>query len=107
MSNIANRMEGTHYHIDAQGMGLRGYANATATRRFEGNSILSGLTPITVLTVVCTDNLYQFQRSAPHAPTVFNWGPDTFAESIIRRIPLKEDCTNKPGKLIVSVHMET
>jgi hypothetical protein len=36
VSNIAKRMEDTHYHINGQGMGLRGYANATATRMFEG-----------------------------------------------------------------------
>ncbi|PVI05808.1 hypothetical protein DM02DRAFT_684260 [Periconia macrospinosa] len=81
VSNVADRMKGTKWHVDAQGMGIRAYANATATRRFE-------------------DVLYQFQRSAPNAPTVFNWGPDSFAEAVIRRIPLKEDCKNKPGKLI-------
>ncbi|KAH7128830.1 hypothetical protein B0J11DRAFT_525923 [Dendryphion nanum] len=81
VSNIVDRMKGTRWDVSAQGIGLRAYANATATRRFE-------------------DNLYEFQRSAPLAPTVFNWGPDSFAESVIRRIPLKEDCTNKPGKLI-------
>ncbi|KAH7138622.1 hypothetical protein B0J11DRAFT_588050 [Dendryphion nanum] len=81
VSNIADRMKGTRWDVDGQGLGLRAHANATATRRFE-------------------DNLYQFQRSAPLAPTVFNWGPDSFAESVVRRVPLKEDCTNKPGKLI-------
>ena len=50
-----------------------------------------------------TDNLYQYRKSAPLTPTVFNWGPDSFAEAVIRRVPLKDDCTNKPGKLIVSV----
>ncbi|CAI6331581.1 unnamed protein product [Periconia digitata] len=81
VSNIADRMKGTRWDVDAQGMGLRGYGNATATRVFE-------------------DNLYQFQKSAPNAPTVFNWGPDSFGEAIIRRIPLRDDCTNRPGKLI-------
>lgn len=60
---------------------------------------------IPVLTAMCIDNMYQFQRSAPNAPTVFNWGPDSFAEAVIRRIPLNEDCTDKPGKLLVSIDL--
>jgi hypothetical protein len=98
-------MEGTEWGVDAQGMGLRGYANATATKMFEGKSLWSIKTIIFVLMELCAENLYQFRKSAPLAPTVFNWGPDTFAESITRRVPLKEDCTNKPGRLIVSVYL--
>lgn len=49
------------------------------------------------------DNLWQFQKSAPLVPTVFNWGPNSLAESVVRHVPLNEDCTDKPGKLIVSV----
>lgn len=52
-----------------------------------------------------TDNLYQYRESAPLTPTVFNWSPESFAEAVIRRVPLKGNCTNSPGKLIVSVHL--
>ncbi|CAM1504795.1 Fc.00g023860.m01.CDS01 [Cosmosporella sp. VM-42] len=81
MSNLADRMAGTEWDIDAMGFGIRGYRNGTATRRFE-------------------DNLYQFHKSAPGVPSVFNWGGTTLAESVIRRAPLNEDCTDKPGTLI-------
>ncbi|CAH0044768.1 unnamed protein product [Clonostachys solani] len=66
VSNIADRMAGTQWGIDAVGW----------------------------------DNLHQYRESAPLTPTVFNWGPDTLSESITRRVPLNEDCTNKPGKLL-------
>lgn len=36
---------------------------------------------------------------------VFNWGPTTLAESVIRHVPLKEDCTGKPGTLYVSSYI--
>lgn len=35
---------------------------------------------------------------------VFNWGPTTLAESVIRHVPLREDCTGKPGTLYVSLY---
>uniref|UniRef100_A0A8H7K7U3 Uncharacterized protein n=1 Tax=Bionectria ochroleuca TaxID=29856 RepID=A0A8H7K7U3_BIOOC len=81
VSNIADRMAGTQWGIDAVGWGQRGAGNAEVTYRFE-------------------DNLHQYRESAPLTPTVFNWGPDTLSESITRRVSLKEDCTDNPGKLL-------
>ncbi|KAF2871667.1 hypothetical protein BDV95DRAFT_46313 [Massariosphaeria phaeospora] len=82
-STIGERMKGEHWDVTAQGMGLRGFGNGTATLRFE-------------------DNNYEFQRAAPQAPTVYNWGPPSFSETVIRRVPLLEDCAkmNKTGTLI-------
>ncbi|KAH7401175.1 hypothetical protein DE146DRAFT_655142 [Phaeosphaeria sp. MPI-PUGE-AT-0046c] len=80
LSNFETRFEGKHWDITAIGFGVRGYANDTATRRFE-------------------DTLYLYQRLAPDAPAVFNWGPASFAGTVIRRAPIMEDCTDKPGKL--------
>ncbi|CAG9982758.1 unnamed protein product [Clonostachys byssicola] len=81
VSNIADRMAGTHWGVDAVGWGQRGAGNSDVTYRFE-------------------DNLHQYRESAPLTPTVFNWGPDTLAESVTRRVPLNEDCTDKPGRLL-------
>ncbi|VUC29464.1 unnamed protein product [Clonostachys rosea] len=81
VSNIADRMAGTHWGVDAVGWGQRGYRNPEVTYRFE-------------------DNLHQYRESAPLTPTVFNWGPETFAEAVTRRVPLNEDCADKPGKLL-------
>lgn len=37
VSRIAERMKGNKWDVDAIGFGVRGYANGTATRRFEGD----------------------------------------------------------------------
>lgn len=42
-----------------------------------------------------------FDELAPNAAGVYNWGPDSFVEAITRRVELNEDCTDKPGKLLV------
>lgn len=38
VTNIGDRLKGTEWGATGQGMGIRGYANATATLRFEGES---------------------------------------------------------------------
>ncbi|KAK1461259.1 hypothetical protein CMEL01_14895 [Colletotrichum melonis] len=81
ITNIADRMNGTHWGVTGVGFGQRGAPILDVVTRFE-------------------DNLHQFRENAPLTPTVFNWGPTTLAASVIRHIPLKEDCSNKPGKLI-------
>lgn len=103
MSNLETRLQGKHWDITAIGFGVRGYANGTATRRFEGELAESPLEFVPFLTVLA-DILYMYQKLASDAPTVFNWGPASYAETVIRRAPITEDCTDKPGKLFVSVH---
>jgi hypothetical protein len=103
LSNFETRLEGKHWDITAIGFGVRGYANDTATRRFEGELTESPLEFVPFLTVLA-DTLYLYQKLAPNAPAVFNWGPASYAETVIRRAPITEDCTDKPGKLFVSVH---
>ena len=39
MSNFADRLKGTNWAAIGQGMGIRGYANATATESFEGETL--------------------------------------------------------------------
>jgi hypothetical protein len=103
LSNFETRLQGKHWDITAIGFGVRGYANDTATRRLEGELADSPLTFVPFLTV-CTDTLYLYQTLAPDAPTVFNWGPASYAGTVMRRAPITEDCTEKPGTLFVSVH---
>ncbi|VUC35475.1 unnamed protein product [Clonostachys rosea] len=81
LANLEDRLKHRQWDITAEGFGIRGYRNGTASKRFE-------------------DNLYLLQQYAPHAPSVFNWGGPTLAESVTRRVPLTEDCSDKPGDLI-------
>ncbi|KAK1495005.1 hypothetical protein CABS01_11233 [Colletotrichum abscissum] len=81
ITNIADRMNGTHWDVTGVGFGQRGAPILDVVTRFE-------------------DNLHQFRENAPLTPTVFNWGPTTLAASVIRHVPLKEDCSDKPGKSI-------
>jgi hypothetical protein len=47
-------MNGTEkYHIVGIGQGMRGYANATATLRFEGEFVYTDLMLISILTAIC------------------------------------------------------
>ncbi|KXH44891.1 hypothetical protein CNYM01_09688 [Colletotrichum nymphaeae SA-01] len=85
ITNIADRMNGTHWGVTGVGFGQRGATILDVVTRFEG---------------IYFYNLHQFRENAPLTPTVFNWGPTTLAASVIRHVPLKEDCLNKPGKLI-------
>ncbi|KAL1596344.1 hypothetical protein SLS60_008989 [Paraconiothyrium brasiliense] len=46
------------------------------------------------------DISYLFDELASTTPSVYNWGPTSFAEAVTRHVNLTEDCTNKPGKLL-------
>lgn len=48
------------------------------------------------------ESVNQYREAAPLAPLVFNWSPTSLAESVIRHVPLREDCTGRPGRLLVS-----
>jgi hypothetical protein len=103
VSNLETRLQGKNWDITAIGWGVRGYTNDTATRRFEGELSDSPLELVPLLTVRA-DILYLYHKVAPDAPAVFNWGPASYAGAVIRRAPIMEDCTDKPGKLLVSIH---
>ncbi|KAM0544812.1 hypothetical protein ACHAPJ_011642 [Fusarium lateritium] len=45
------------------------------------------------------ENLIDYRETEPLAPIVFNWSPTSLAESVIRHVPLNEDCTDKPETL--------
>ncbi|KAH8751303.1 hypothetical protein F5883DRAFT_720193 [Diaporthe sp. PMI_573] len=79
-SNIADRMEGRRWGVAGVGWGIRGSTIVELTNRFE-------------------ESINQYREAAPLAPLVFNWSPTSLAESVIRHVPLREDCANRPGKL--------
>ncbi|KAL2880311.1 hypothetical protein SGCOL_004360 [Colletotrichum sp. CLE4] len=81
VTRIGERLNGTDWGVTGVGWGQRGATILDVVTRFE-------------------DNLHQYRENAPLTPTVFNWGPTTLAESVIRHVPLNEDCATKPGKLI-------
>ncbi|KAF4815791.1 hypothetical protein CGCTS75_v012895 [Colletotrichum tropicale] len=79
-SNIADRMEGRRWGVTGVGWGIRNSTMLELVNRFE-------------------ENINQYREAEPLAPLVFNWSPTSLAESVTRHVPLRDDCTGKPGTL--------
>lgn len=103
IENQADRLEAQHWDVTAVGWGIRGAPDPVITTLFEGTSPHSLPRKRGANAYARIDILHQFRKSAPKTPTVFNWSPTSLAFSVIRRIPLNEDCTDKPGTLYVSL----
>ncbi|KAJ3542980.1 hypothetical protein NM208_g3815 [Fusarium decemcellulare] len=80
VSNLGDRMKGKHWGVTGVGWGIRNSTTPELVTWFE-------------------EILIEYRETEPLAPTVFNWGASTLAQSVTRHVPLNEDCTNKPGTL--------
>jgi hypothetical protein len=49
-----------------------------------------------------TDMISLYRKVAPKGPILFNYSPDSALWAISRKFPLAENCTNSPGKDLVS-----
>ncbi|KAF3008046.1 hypothetical protein E8E14_005487 [Neopestalotiopsis sp. 37M] len=79
-SNLGDRMKGRVWDVTGVGWGIRNSTMIELVDLFE-------------------NNLLEYREEAPLTPTVFNWSPTSLAQSVIRHVPLIEDCTDKPGTL--------
>ncbi|KAG6354955.1 hypothetical protein INS49_004036 [Diaporthe citri] len=61
-------MEGRSWGVTGVGWGIRNSTLFELVERFE-------------------ENINQYRQAAPLTPMVFNWGPTTLAESVIRHVP--------------------
>ncbi|KAK2601138.1 hypothetical protein N8I77_010608 [Diaporthe amygdali] len=73
-------MEGRNWDVTGVGWGIRNSTMLELVNLFE-------------------ENVNQYREAAALTPLVFNWSPTSLAESVIRHVPLREDCTGRPGAL--------
>lgn len=69
VTNIGDRLQGTEWGATGQGMGIRGYANATATLRFEGESFVlpACLSSCRLIDLSATNQPNQSTSLSPHS----------------------------------------
>ncbi|ETS74659.1 hypothetical protein PFICI_13143 [Pestalotiopsis fici W106-1] len=98
VSNLGDRMKGRVWDVTGVGWGIRNSTMLELVDRFEG---MNDLTIENFGQHVNREsaNLIEFREEAPLTPTVFNWSPTSLAQSVVRHVPLIEDCTDKPGTL--------
>jgi hypothetical protein len=87
------------------GFGIRGAKREDVTARFEGQSVLlSYLVQSKELIPQGSADIIQLYRiKAPHAPILFNPGPASIVSSVVRHHPLRTNCTDSPGKILVGM----
>ncbi|KAF5502048.1 hypothetical protein CGCA056_v013866 [Colletotrichum aenigma] len=78
--NVYDRMKGKRWGVTGVGWGIRNSTMLELVNHFE-------------------ENINQYREAEPLAPLVFNWSPTSLAESVTRHVPLRDDCTGKPGTL--------
>jgi len=86
VSRITSEIEkdGVNWDVTGVGYGVRGARSPEITVRLE-------------------DIIQQFRDKVPKAPIVFDYSPDSAEWAIKRRLPLAGNCTNSPGKDLVSL----
>jgi hypothetical protein len=100
-ATLGAKLEGTYWSVAVTGFGVRGANSSELTHHLESELPISserrsGANPCS------TDTLDLFRRKAPMAVLGFNRSPDTTLEAVKRWAPLDADCTNSPGKSLVS-----
>lgn len=98
---LEQQMRGVRWDGTGVGYGVRGARLPELTVRFEGKSIHRA-TICKSLTCNATDMISLYRKTAPKAPIMFNYSPDSALWAISRKFPLAGNCTNKPGKNLVS-----
>lgn len=98
MTVLENQMEGINWDGTGIGYGVRGSHLQNLTIQFGGKSKLCNKSD----QLIILDILQLYKERAPRAPSVFDYSPYSFLWAVHNRFPLSSNCTNEPGKDLVS-----